>query len=180
MQGRGADCSNAATAFVNLLSVHALAAVCRVFGRRSRVFVGRASPASETVRRPCQLLNMFAGPLDTEWFQSVPPPKLAPATLAFATVDALHAGIKDAYVGDIAQEVRAHLKVQPKALKNGTRLMSALAAWAALATGTVRMIDPKHTLTPEFPTIVMPRELGQCAPPFRMEEVSRHDERRPA
>ncbi len=41
------------------------------------------------------------------------------------------------------------------------------------------MIDLTHTLTPEFPTIVMPPELGQCAP-FRMEEVSRYDERGPA
>ncbi len=58
--------------------------------------------------------------------------------------------------------------------------MSALAAFAAgLATGTIRVIDLTHTLTPEFPTIVMPPELGQCAP-FRMEEVSRYDERGPA
>jgi kynurenine formamidase len=58
--------------------------------------------------------------------------------------------------------------------------VSALAAFAAgLATGTIRVIDLTHTLTPEFPTIVMPPELGQCAP-FRMEEVSRYDERGPA
>jgi kynurenine formamidase len=58
--------------------------------------------------------------------------------------------------------------------------MSALAIFAAaLATGSVRVIDLTHTLTPEFPTIVMPPELGQCAP-FRMEEVSRYDERGPA
>jgi kynurenine formamidase len=58
--------------------------------------------------------------------------------------------------------------------------MSALVAFAAaLARGSIRVIDLTHTLTPEFPTIVMPPELGQCAP-FRMEEVSRYDERGPA
>jgi kynurenine formamidase len=58
--------------------------------------------------------------------------------------------------------------------------MSALMAFAAaLAAGTIRVIDLTHTLAPEFPTIVMPPELGQCAP-FRMEEVSRYDERGPA
>jgi kynurenine formamidase len=58
--------------------------------------------------------------------------------------------------------------------------MSALAAFAAgLASGSIRVIDLTHTLAPEFPTIVMPPELGQCAP-FRMEEVSRYDERGPA
>ncbi len=42
-----------------------------------------------------KVLNVFAGPLETEWFQSVPPPKLSPAALATATVDALRAGVED-------------------------------------------------------------------------------------
>ncbi len=59
-------------------------------------------------------------------------------------------------------------------------MTTALTAFAvALATGRIRVIDLTHTLTPGFPTIVMPPELGQCAP-FRMEEISRYDERGPA
>jgi kynurenine formamidase len=59
-------------------------------------------------------------------------------------------------------------------------MTSALTAFAlALTTGNIRVIDLTHTLTPQFPTIVMPPELGQCAP-FRMEEISRYDERGPA
>ena len=50
---------------------------------------------------------------------------------------------------------------------------------AAVASGSIRVIDLTQTLTPEFPVIVMPPELGQCAP-FRMEEVSRYDARGPA
>jgi kynurenine formamidase len=58
--------------------------------------------------------------------------------------------------------------------------MSAVAILAAaLAGGTVRVIDLTHTLTPDFPTIVLPPELGQCAP-FRMEEISRYDANGPA
>ena len=60
---------------------------------------------------------MFTGPLDTEWFQSVSPPKLSPAALASATVDALRKGIEDSYVGDIAQDIKARLDTQPKALE---------------------------------------------------------------
>jgi hypothetical protein len=60
---------------------------------------------------------MFAGPLDTEWFQSVPPPKLSPAALANATVDALRRGIEESYVGDVAQDIKARLDAQPKALE---------------------------------------------------------------
>src|SRR5262249_32944763 len=54
-----------------------------------------------------------------------------------------------------------------------------LAFAGAIAAGDIEVVDLTHTLTPEFPTIVMPPELGQCAP-FRMEEVSRYDERGPA
>ena len=49
----------------------------------------------------------------------------------------------------------------------------------AIAAGDIEVVDLTHTLAPEFPTIVMPPELGQCAP-FRIEEVSRYDERGPA
>jgi kynurenine formamidase len=54
-----------------------------------------------------------------------------------------------------------------------------LAFAKAVSSGAVRVVDLTQTLTPEFPTIVLPPELGQCAP-FRMEEISRYDERGPA
>jgi kynurenine formamidase len=55
-----------------------------------------------------------------------------------------------------------------------------LAAFAAaVASGSIRVIDLTQTLTPEFPIITLPPELGQCAP-FRMEEISRYDSRGPA
>ena len=49
----------------------------------------------------------------------------------------------------------------------------------ALASGQVRVVDLTHTLAPEFPQIVLPPEFGQVQP-FRIEEVSRYDERGPA
>jgi kynurenine formamidase len=48
-----------------------------------------------------------------------------------------------------------------------------------LLSGRVRLVDLTQTLTPEFPTIVLPPEFGQAAP-FRIEEISRYDERGPA
>lgn len=50
---------------------------------------------------------------------------------------------------------------------------------AGIAGGGIRVIDLTETLTPDFPTIVLPPELGQCWP-FRIEEISRYDERGPA
>jgi len=120
MRARGADGVNAAAAFVNLLSVHALMS-WPLYGGFSAAEAACLSAAqalrAELRGGGVKVLNLFAGPLDTEWFQSVPPPKVSPSALAAATVDALRQGIEDAYVGDIAQDIRARLAVQPKALE---------------------------------------------------------------
>jgi NAD(P)-dependent dehydrogenase (short-subunit alcohol dehydrogenase family)/uncharacterized OB-fold protein len=120
MRARGADGVTAAAAFVNLLSVHALMN-WPAYGAFSAAEAAALS-ASQALRAELRgggvkVLNVFAGPLETEWFQSVPPPKLAPSALANATVDALRRGIEDVYVGDIAQDIRARLDVRPKALE---------------------------------------------------------------
>jgi kynurenine formamidase len=58
--------------------------------------------------------------------------------------------------------------------------MSVLAQLAKqLVAGKIQVIDLTHTLSPEFPHISLPPEMGQ-AWPFRIEEVSRYDERGPA
>jgi len=58
-----------------------------------------------------------------------------------------------------------------------TGTLAALAA--GLAGGAIHIVDLTQTLDPDIPTIVLPPELGQCAP-FRLEEVSRYDSRGPA
>jgi len=45
-----------------------------------------------------------------------------------------------------------------------------------LASRRIRIVDLTQTLSPDFPAIVLPPEFGQAAP-FRLEEVSRYDER---
>ncbi|MFN0162208.1 MAG: cyclase family protein [Burkholderiales bacterium] len=55
-------------------------------------------------------------------------------------------------------------------------LLAALGA--ALSRSTIRVIDLTQALAPEFPQIALPPEMGQCWP-FRIEEVSRYDERGP-
>ena len=49
---------------------------------------------------------------------------------------------------------------------------------AELAAGRIRIVDLTQTLSPDFPQIVLPPEMGQCLP-FRIEEISRYDERGP-
>jgi len=48
-----------------------------------------------------------------------------------------------------------------------------------LISGKIKVIDLTQTLSPDFPSISLPPEMGQ-AWPFRIEEVSRYDERGPA
>jgi kynurenine formamidase len=50
---------------------------------------------------------------------------------------------------------------------------------AELVSGNIKVVDLTQTLSPEFPQIALPPEMGQ-AWPFRIEEVSRYDERGPA
>lgn len=52
---------------------------------------------------------------------------------------------------------------------------SVLAALALqIASGELKLVDLTHTLSPDFPTIIMPPELGQSAP-FRIERISCYD-----
>src|SRR6185436_12965119 len=66
---------------------------------------------------------------------------------------------------------------QPQGAGAGSRRMKDFIA--KLAAGKIRVVDLSETLSPEFPAISLPPEFGQAAP-FRIEEVSRYDERGPA
>lgn len=49
----------------------------------------------------------------------------------------------------------------------------------AMASGAVKVVDLTHTLTEDFPTIVLPPEFGAAAP-VRIERISRYDAAGPA
>jgi kynurenine formamidase len=50
---------------------------------------------------------------------------------------------------------------------------------AGIVSGKIRVIDLTQTLSRQFPQITLPPEFGQCWP-FRIEEISRYDERGPS
>ena len=47
------------------------------------------------MRGGVRVLNVFPGPLDHEWEQRTPPPRVAPAAVAAAIVKALRDGVED-------------------------------------------------------------------------------------
>lgn len=58
-------------------------------------------------------------------------------------------------------------------------MLNTLAALVqGLVSKRIEIVDLTQTLTPEFPQIALPPEFGQCWP-FRIEEISRYDERGP-
>jgi NAD(P)-dependent dehydrogenase (short-subunit alcohol dehydrogenase family)/uncharacterized OB-fold protein len=120
MRMRGADGINNSVAWLNVLSVYALAN-WPAFGAYSASQAACLS-LSHCLRaelRPggVKIVNLFTGPVDTEWFQTVPPPKVAPRAVALAMVSALKNGLEDIYVGDVAEEIRQRLAANPKALE---------------------------------------------------------------
>jgi short-subunit dehydrogenase len=64
-----------------------------------------------------RVINVFPGPIDDEWNQTLPPPKLTPDALAKAVVQALKDGVEDIYPGDVAQEWLARWEENPKVLE---------------------------------------------------------------
>ncbi|MEQ1649536.1 MAG: SDR family oxidoreductase [Hyphomicrobiaceae bacterium] len=117
---RAADGKNSACAWVNLLSVYALAnwpAYGAYSAGQAAMLSAAHSLRGEFASSGVRVVNVFTGPLDTEWFQTVAPPKVAPTQLAAAIVAALKRGTEDVYVGDIAEDIRSRLAINPKAVE---------------------------------------------------------------
>lgn len=120
LRARSADGVTHAAAWVNLLSVYALSN----FPAHGTFSASKAAALSlaqclRAEMRPAgiRVINVFPGPIDDEWNQNLPPPKLAPAALASAIVKALKEGIEDVYPGDVAQEWLERWRDNPKVLE---------------------------------------------------------------
>jgi NAD(P)-dependent dehydrogenase (short-subunit alcohol dehydrogenase family)/uncharacterized OB-fold protein len=120
MRSRGADGLNSAAAWVNLLSIFALANYppqgtfsASKAAAHSLAQCLRAEMRASGVR----VVNVYPGPVDDEWNQLILPPKLAPAALAASIVKALREGVEDVYPGDVAQDWLARWRDNPKALE---------------------------------------------------------------
>ena len=120
MRARGADGLASAVAWVNVLSIYALAN----FPPHGTYSASKAAAHSlaqclRAEMRPAgvRVVNVFPGPIDEDWNQLVAPPKLAPAALAQAIVKGLGEGVEDLYPGELAQEWLERWRDNPKALE---------------------------------------------------------------
>jgi NAD(P)-dependent dehydrogenase (short-subunit alcohol dehydrogenase family)/uncharacterized OB-fold protein len=120
MKARAADGPTGAIAWVNVLSIFALANYPpHGTYSASKAAALSLSQALRAELRPAgvRVINMFPGPIDDEWNQLVLPPKLALAALAAALVEALKGSVEDVYPGDVAQDWRARYLDNPKVLE---------------------------------------------------------------
>ena len=120
LRGRSADGAAHACAWVNVLSIYALANYpAQGTFSASKAAALSLSQCLRAEMRPAgvRVVHVFPGPVDDEWNQNMPPPKLSPAALASSIVKALQDGVEDVYPGDIAQEWLARWRDNPKVLE---------------------------------------------------------------
>jgi len=120
MRARAAEGAAPATAWVNLLSIYALSALPShgTFSASKAAALALSQNLRSDMRRAgIRVVNVFPGPIDDEWNQLVPPPKLAPSALAKAIVAALRDGVEDVYPGDVAQDVMTRFRESQKVLE---------------------------------------------------------------
>jgi NAD(P)-dependent dehydrogenase (short-subunit alcohol dehydrogenase family)/uncharacterized OB-fold protein len=111
MTGRTQDGTNAAVAFVNILSVRALSPDSNygAFGASQAA----ARSISQSLRAEfrdsgLRMMNVYIGPVEGDaWFQPLPPPKVTPNAVARSVVGGLVDGLEDVTCGDIARDVYA-------------------------------------------------------------------------
>jgi NAD(P)-dependent dehydrogenase (short-subunit alcohol dehydrogenase family)/uncharacterized OB-fold protein len=120
LKARSADGTTHAAAWVNLLSIYALSN----YPPHGTFSASKAAAHSlaqclRAEMRPAgiRVINVFPGPIEDEWNQNLPPPKVAPSALASAIVRALKEGIEDVYPGDFAQEWVERWRENPKVLE---------------------------------------------------------------
>jgi NAD(P)-dependent dehydrogenase (short-subunit alcohol dehydrogenase family)/uncharacterized OB-fold protein len=120
MRARAADSTVPATAWVNILSIYALSSLPSqgTFSASKAAALSLSQTLRAEMRHAgIRVVNVFPGPIDDEWTQLIPPPKLAPAALAKAVVNALRDGVEDIYPGDVAQDLFGKWRESAKILE---------------------------------------------------------------
>ena len=120
MRARGADGAHGACAWVNILSAYAQVNN-PAFGTYSASQAAARSLAqclrAELSAGGVRVVNAFLGPLDDEWHQMVPPPKLTPEMVAGKIIEALQKGREDVPIGAVAEETAQRLAENPKEIE---------------------------------------------------------------
>lgn len=120
MRSRGADGVNSACAWVQISSIYALcnwpAYGCTSASQAAAVSLGQ-SLRGEMAGSGVKVVNVFAGPLEEDWRQPLPPPKVTPEVLARDIVHGLRQGLEEIVVGDVAKDFIRRFREDPRVLE---------------------------------------------------------------
>ncbi|MDE0175919.1 MAG: SDR family NAD(P)-dependent oxidoreductase [Defluviicoccus sp.] len=125
MRARGADGAHGAAAWVNLLSAYAWAnnpALGTYSASQAAALSLSHCLRAELAEGGVRVVNAFLGPIEDEWHQLAPPPKLDPAAAARRIVAGLKAGVEDIPIGAVAEEILARRAENPKEIERGIGL----------------------------------------------------------
>jgi NAD(P)-dependent dehydrogenase (short-subunit alcohol dehydrogenase family)/uncharacterized OB-fold protein len=125
MRSRGADGNYGSSAWVNILSAYAWInnpALGTYSASQAAALSLSQCLRSELSEGGVRVVNTFIGPIEDEWHQLAPPPKLAPSTVANRTVNALQRGIEDVPIGAVAEEIIQRLAENPKEIERVIKL----------------------------------------------------------
>ncbi len=114
LRARGGDGDYPACAWVQAISADALAPspgfAAHAAAQAAALSLARSLRAE---MRPIRVMTAFIGPLDDEWHQDVPPPKVAPRAFADAVAAALETGLEEIAVGDVARHLLERWREDP-------------------------------------------------------------------
>ncbi|MEL6234767.1 MAG: SDR family NAD(P)-dependent oxidoreductase [Pseudomonadota bacterium] len=120
MAARSADGTNAAAAWVNILSAHALIpdpAMGGFCAAQAAALSLSRSLRAEFRATGLRVMHVFVGPTEDDWHQPLPPPKLTPNALARDLVQGLRDGLEEVWSGDVAKDIRERYAASPKVLE---------------------------------------------------------------
>lgn len=120
MRARAADDLQSASAFVNIISAWSLAAPAEwgAYGAAQAAVRALSQALRQEMRASgLSVVDVLTGPLEDEWHQVLPPPKVRPEALAAALVAALRGGREEVVVGDVAREIHARWAEDPRLLR---------------------------------------------------------------
>ncbi len=125
MRARGADGAHGAAAWVNVLSAYAWVnnpALGTYSASQAAALSLSQCLRAELAEGGVRVVNAFLGPIEDEWHQLAPPPKLDPAAAARRIVAGLSRGVEDLPIGAVAEEILARWAENPKEIERGIGL----------------------------------------------------------
>ncbi len=125
MRARGADGDFGACAWVNILSIYALVnnpTLATYSASQAAALSLSQGLRNELAEGGIKVINVFPGPIEDEWQQLFPPPKVTPEALSRAVLTALRDGAEDVYPGAVAEETIARLRENPKEVERELNL----------------------------------------------------------